>query len=290
MVEMRISRAEEVPRLRELWQAAFGDEERYIDNFFQHYYAPGRVLVALEEGRILSMSAWFDTDFVTPDGNRWRSAYLYAVATDPDSRGRGLAGGLLRYAAFYLREEHGMQCLTTVPARPDLHVFFGGNGFRECFVLEQEEVLALRLPAPGEDCQLRPASAAEYARAREGLLAGTAHIAYPEEALAYQAGCCALSGGGLYVGRTASGPICLCAEGAGDGLVVVKELLGNGRGGTVLASLAKAIPSERYLVRRPADASRPGGAWKFGMLQWLYPGLEGRWDWSSTAYLGLAFD
>ena len=283
MVEMRISRREEEPRLRALWKAAFGDEDSYIDNFFRRYYAPERVLVALEEGEVRSMTAWFDTDFATPDGNRWRSAYLYAVATDPDSRGRGLAGGLLRYAAFYLREEQGMQCLTTVPARPDLHVFFGGNGFGECFVLGEREMEADALPAPEAGCALEPASPAQYAAAREALLAERAHVVYPEQALAYQEGCCALSGGGLFVGETRRGRACLCAEGAGEGLVVVKELLGDG---AVLSCLPRAVPARRYLVRTPE-----GGAQRqFGMLQWLYPGLAGRWDWESTAYLGLAFD
>ena len=34
----------------------------------------------------------------------------------------------------------------------------------------------------------------------------------------------------------------------------------------------------------------PEGGQPFAMLKWLDPEVEAAWDWSSTAYLGLAFD
>ena len=51
------------------------------------------------------------------------------------------------------------------------------------------------------------------------------------------------------------------------------------------------VPGERFLVRGPL-AQRPAasGGWQFGMLKWLSPDREEAWDWSRTAYLGLAFD
>lgn len=106
----------------------------------------------------------------------------------------------------------------------------------------------------------------------------------------YQAGCCALSGGGLFAGETEDGPVCACAEGDGAGLVVYKELLGT-KLRTVLPHLPRMVPGERFLVRGPL-AQRPAasGGWQFGMLKWLSPDREEAWDWSRTAYLGLAFD
>ena len=45
------------------------------------------------------------------------------------------------------------------------------------------------------------------------------------------------------------------------------------------------------LLPRWSSAWRtPEGTHPFGMLKWLDPELERSWDWSSTAYLGLAFD
>ena len=124
-----------------------------------------------------------------------------------------------------------------------------------------------------------------------GLLAGLPHIVYPREALAYQAGCCALSGGGLFVGEVEGGPLCACAEGDGQGLVVYKELLGGPGLRLALPHLTRMLPGERFLDRSPMPQQpEVSGGWKFGMLKWLDAALEQGWDWSSTAYLGLAFD
>lgn len=291
MIQMRPSVPEDVPRQRELWTLAFGDGGDYVDNFYHNYYRPERVLVLEEGGVLQAMTAWFDTTLAMPDGNRWKAGYLYAVATHPDARGRGLAGALLKYADFYLKEEQHCQAVTTVPAEPSLHNFFGANGFQECFVLTQGPLEPDDAGEPGWDNPLRPATPEEYGAVREQLLADIPHIAYPEDALAYQAGCCALSGGGLYVGQTELGPVCLCAEGDGNGLVVFKELLGGSARRLVLPHLARMFPARRWQVRSPmAGGPHMSGGWKFGMLKWLYPGLEARWDWNSTAYMGLAFD
>ena len=286
MVHMRVSRGEDVPRLRELWRLAFGDGEAYLDNFFLGYYTPGRVLVLEEEGEVQAMTAWFPRALVLPGGERWRAGYLYAVATHPQARSRGHASSLLSYCDFYLKEEQGCQAVTTVPAREELHAFFGRNGFRECFTLSRREREAGELPAPEAGCVLREVGASEYGRTREALLAGTAHIFCPGDSLRYQRGACRLSGGGLYVGETPWGPACLCAEGAGEGVMVCKELLGAPRARRGVESLlAGQFPhARRFQIREM------GEEWAFGMLKWLYPGLAQRWDWGSTACPGLAFD
>lgn len=290
MTAVRLSRSDDVPALRSLWALAFGDSEEYMDNFFRTYYRPERMIVLEEEGVVRAMTAWFDTTFVLPGGGAYRAAYLYAVATHPDCRGRGLAGELLARADAFFRDM-GIPAVTTVPARPDLHNFFGANGFRECFVLLERELTRAELPA-AETELLFPVTPKEYGALREELLAGIPHIAYPEDALAYQAGCCALSGGGLYAASTPAGAVCLCAEGAGEGLVVVKEILGAAAAkGLALADLARVAPAERWLVREPFSPNENGPAgWKFAMLKWLAPEAEKRWNWEDTAYLGLAFD
>ena len=45
MIQIRISRPEDIPRQRELWQLAFGDDGAYVDNFYNAYYQPERVLL-----------------------------------------------------------------------------------------------------------------------------------------------------------------------------------------------------------------------------------------------------
>ena len=49
MWNIRTSVPEDIPAQRQLWKLAFGDEDAYIDNFYNIYYRPERVIV-LEEG------------------------------------------------------------------------------------------------------------------------------------------------------------------------------------------------------------------------------------------------
>lgn len=290
MLELRTSVTEDIPALRELWRLAFGDSEEYLDNFFKTYYRPERALAAKEDGALCSMAVWFDTELVVPGRGEYRAAYLYAVATRPERRGQGDSSRLLAWADGYFRSLD-IPAVTTVPAEPSLHGFFGKNGFGECFRLSQEPV-GPGLPEPQGENPLRPASPAEYKAVRDRLLADCPYpyVKYPEDALACQAGCCALGGGGLYVGETPRGPVCLCAEGDGQGTMLLKELLG-GFSPEIPPWLPGMFPARRLLCRS-APPRRPGPerAWRFGMLKWLDPVLEKTWDWDTVGYLGLAFD
>ena len=130
MIQIRISRPEDIPRQRELWQLAFGDDGAYVDNFYNAYYQPERVLLLEEDGVVQAMTAWFETTFAVPGQGRYRAAYLYAVATHPEARGRGLAGQLLAGADRIFRE-WDIPAVTTVPAgpsRPPSTAFLGGMG------------------------------------------------------------------------------------------------------------------------------------------------------------------
>lgn len=293
MITVRPSVPEDVPAQRELWRLAFGDSDAYIDNFYNTYYRPDRVIVLEEDGTVRSMTAWFDTVFAVPGQGEYRAAYLYAVATHPDCRGRGLAARLLAGADGYFRSL-AIPAVTTVPAEPSLHDFFGANGFRECFRILGTHLRREEISVPPSDL-LRPASPQEYGRVRETLLADIPHIAYPADALAYQAGCCALGDGGLYVGETPAGPVCLCAERADDELVIVKESLGAvGAYRYIFPALLRIAPAQRWEFRAPRPRNeRPdlrGNLGKFAMLKWLDPALEKSWDWDTVGYLGLAFD
>lgn len=290
MWNIRASRPEDIAAQQELWQLAFGDEQAYIDNFYHTYYRPERVLVLEEEGRICAMTAWFDTVFCLPEEGQFRAAYLYAVATHPQCRGRGMSGALLAWADDYFRGL-GIPAVTTVPAQPSLHNFFAANGFRECFRLDKTCLTAPQLPEE-QGARMKPVGAAEYGAARERLLAGTAHIAYPVEALEMQEGCCRVDGGGLYVGEGPEGSFCLCAEFAGGELAVCKELLGTAAARRSALPLLGQLGGDRSWEIRQPDEGKNGGkeSEKFAMLKWIDEKQAEMWQWDRTAFLGLAFD
>ena len=281
MTAVRFSRPEDIPVLRELWELAFGDSGAYMDNFFHTYYRPGRMLVLEEDGAVRAMTAWFDTDFAIPGKGAFRAAYLYAVATHPDHRGQGLCGRLLAWADDHFRTLH-IPAVTTVPATPSLHNFFGANGFRECFCHSEVTIAPCEVTAP---CTLTPISTAEYGRLREEFLARRAHIFLPEDAIRYQQGCSRISGGELYAVDCPSGRGILCAEGMENGTLLVKELLGQPSACEEIArNLHATLPGFSGICRFP------GTDVPFGMLKWLDKSRADVWNWDNFAYLGLAFD
>lgn len=281
-MRIRLSTPADIPTLRLLWELAFGDSGPYVDNFFDNYYRPERMIV-LEEGNVVrAMTAWFDTTFVLPEGGEFRAAYLYAVATHPDCRGRGLAGKLLAWADDYFRTLN-IPAVTTVPAEPSLHNFFASNGFRECFCHDELTAVPVeKLPAP---FTLEAVPPARYGQLRERLLADRPHIFFPIDALIYQEGCCRISGGGLYKADTDYGTVVLCAEGMTDGTLLLKELLGQPAAcDTLLKHLPELLSSFSGIYRVP------GKNIPFGMLKWLDKSLGNQWNWEILGYLGLAFD
>lgn len=283
MIVVRPSVPADLPAQRTLWKLAFGDSDAYLDNFYRTYYRPERVLVLEEDDTLCAMTVWFDTVFTLPTGKTARAAYLYALTTHPDCRGRGLCSHLLAQADSFFRGQ-GIRSVTTVPAEPSLHAFFRRNGFRECFTFDSFRHQA---PVPDGPCpiSLIPVSPAEYAALREDLLQDIPHIILPRDALIYQAGCSALSGGGLYKAQTAAGPVLLCAEGMDNGTLLGKELLGSPEARELfLPWLPRLLPRFCGLYRCP------GPSIPFGMLKWLDPEQASVWDRTDSAYLGLAFD
>ena len=281
MERIRLSTTADIPALRRLWTLAFGDGGAYLDNFFDVYYKPERMIVLEQEGQVLAMTAWFDTTFLLPGDGAYRAAYLYAVATHPDHRGKGLSGRLLAWADEYFRSLN-IPAVTTVPATPSLHNFFAANGFRECFCHDEFRI------TPREDSisyPLRPLSPGEYGALREEFLADCPHIFLPEDALTYQQGCSRISDGALYAVAAPSGRCILCAEGMEDGSLLVKELLGQP---SACEETIQNLPGT--LPRFGGICRLPGKTVPFGMLKWLDKARAEVWNWGTSAYLGLAFD
>lgn len=292
MVEMRASRPEEVHRLQKIWRKAFGDSWEYIDYFFDRLYTPERMLVLAEDGEIMTMLALLPMTFTNREGAPARMSYIYALATRPEGRGKGYGRMLLRYAE-HIAGQNGADCISTVPAEPSLHRFFGTVGFRDSFSVRKAEFRRRDLApaAPGDT--IVPAPAQEYNARRCELLRGVPHVAYTEELAAYQKGLSKMSGADLYLIGAAGVQGCAAAEYVDEETVLVKELLIEPQAlAPAVAQIAQALPALRYHIRTPAAwPGLPGSYMQpFAMVKW-YDWEKGR-DWvpNANCYMGLAFD
>ena len=79
-----------IPGLKALWKASFDDTDEELERFFRLCFSPERCRCVDVAGQAAAALYWFDTRL-----GKQRFAYLYAVATHPDYRNRGLCRALM---------------------------------------------------------------------------------------------------------------------------------------------------------------------------------------------------
>lgn len=150
-----------------LYDLAFpGEDPAFRDALFGAY-APAHLRTVCEDGRVVSMLFSLPYPIVTADGMR-DARYLYAVATHPEFRGKGLAKRLLR------AEAAGGTPVFLRPMREELFGFYRSAGMTPFsrFVTQAGR-------AAGGTEGISFLSAREYRAARRAFL--TPPFAEPEE-------------------------------------------------------------------------------------------------------------
>jgi len=166
--------AGDVSRLRRLWKLAFGDMDDFLDVFFSTAYASCRCRCIREGDAIPAALYWLDMDL---QGQKF--AYIYAVATDPAFRGRGLCRMLMDDTAAVLTVQ-GYHGAILVPQEEGLRVMYGKMGYQPATTLD-EAFCAGSVPCPVSEI-----TAADYAL-RRGALAPIGSLAPGKQALAFMA-------------------------------------------------------------------------------------------------------
>lgn len=282
MIEIRHPKQDEWADAEELWNFAFGDGPALQARFYE-LCAPDGPLVVLEDGALRSMLALPEVTLRFGDGWSVRAGYVYALATCPGHGGKGWAAMLLDCAASLARER-GLDCLLTVPARPDLFKFFEKNGFVPGFYVREMTAMPAASPA-----QAVPVSPAEYNALREELLAGRTRVSYTDGQIGFQQELCDLCGAGgrpgsgLYRLELAHGPGCAAVESLAHPLV--KELLCAPEDEEQGAAACAALCGGPVQARIPAADGTP-----FGAVRWLFSKAPSRWERDPSGWLGLAFD
>ncbi len=266
-IKYPLGEEKDIDSLKTLWKLAFHDEEPYIQHFFEKF-SPHQMFLAVKEDEILGMTYYFPSIFHR-HGKSYKFAYLYGVATHPKAEKQGIASGLLGHI-YKTLEKEGFDGVTTVPATPSLHQFFGRNGFHDYFVYEKRQ--GISFSPMGEKI-----SGEEFASLREDSLKkqNMPYITLEKEGFSYQEGVCALGKGGFF----RSGEEIYCVEQANETSVVVKEAFGVNPPDLGLEVLeSRRIPSVS-----------PEKGENFGMIQW-FSSLPTDWHEEERGYLGLAFD
>ena len=119
--ELRPARESDAEGICALWGGVFGDGEGFVREFLR-VFGPGCGLVAVRGGSVAAMGFCP----LGPEAAGYACGYIYAMATHPEHRGRGLAGEIalgLRAAAF----ERGADIVATLPASRSLEGWYAGR-------------------------------------------------------------------------------------------------------------------------------------------------------------------
>ena len=150
---------------RSLWQTAFGDTDCFLDCFFRTAYAPDRCRCVLEKDEITAVLYWIDCSVKDQ-----KLAYIYAVVTHPDHRGKGLCRMLMEDTHFLLRSR-GYSGAVLVPQKESLRKMYAGMGYRNVGSLTVFSCAAANAPVP-----LRAIGPTEFAALRRTMLPANAVI------------------------------------------------------------------------------------------------------------------
>ena len=144
--------------LKKLWKTVFGDSDEFLDAFFRTAYAPERCSFFAEDGEAICALYWFDCTY---EGGKL--AYIYAVATHPDHRGKGLASRLLQQTHDRLKAL-GYAGAVLKPAE-GLFPFYERLGY-----VTSGSIHRFTADADNSPAVIYPLSAAEYGHRRKRFL------------------------------------------------------------------------------------------------------------------------
>lgn len=242
-----------IPQLRSLWKAAFGDEDAFLDAFFSTGFSPDRCGCIFEGDQIAAVLYWFD---VSCTGQKF--AYLYAVATSPAHRGKGLCRQLMEDTAAHL-SALGYHGLILVPQQESLRAMYRKMGFSDC-----GRVSSFTAPPEDVPLSLRRLTPTEFAARRRQLLP-------PGGVLQEGTNLDFLASYALFF----EGDDWLAALTIEDGKLICHELLGNPDAAYVLVAAFGC---------REGSFRIPGEDLPFAQYRRLRP------DCTKPSYFGLAFD
>ncbi|MBQ8337271.1 MAG: GNAT family N-acetyltransferase [Bacteroidaceae bacterium] len=108
---------------RLLWKAVFGDSDEFITQFMARYFNHEGMLFIEQDTKLQSM-----LHLVPFELDGMPVAYMYAVATAAEARGKGYATKLIKQAVKKAKAE-GYKAIATLPADEELHGFYARLGF-----------------------------------------------------------------------------------------------------------------------------------------------------------------
>ena len=205
----------DVSGLKALWARVFGDPPELIDGFFRLLPEAGSCFVCEADGAVAAMS--FILTGLKTQGSKL--GYIYAVATNPKYRGRGLGAAVVRACVSY-GQARGCASVCLRPAEASLFKWYADvmDALPAVYCADETAALSDVITAPVLTCEA--ISPADYNALREKWLSSCPHVTFPDAYVAMEELICRVSGGGLC--RLGDSIAAFYPE---DGRLLIRELL-----------------------------------------------------------------
>lgn len=239
------NRDREGEQIEKIWETCFGDEKEYIRFYMEHRMTEENMLVIHEDGKAVSMASFLPVRYLC-EGEYVDARYVYAVATLPEYRGRGLAKRILMFA-----HEHYGQPLILAPAEESLMHYYETLGFRKAFPDTRawmKDTLAALEWTENVDVtdMIKPLTTQEYVQIRDEKCAKEGYVRWDENAVRYAMELCEYYGGGAGAVESAEGERdILMYEKDDDTLVILETSLGTRALQELLPHLLKETGTSR---------------------------------------------
>ncbi len=127
---MLIDKNEHKKSLSDLWSRVFDDDYSFIKLIFNKEYDESILCFAEIIDGIAVSAFYLIENQLNFDGECFNGYYLYAAATLPEYRGKGIMSKLIRQAQEYCREKD-IAYISLVPSQGSLYNYYSALGFCE---------------------------------------------------------------------------------------------------------------------------------------------------------------
>lgn len=269
-----------------IWKASFPkDPPEAAADFLHEQFRPGECLIHLEAGLPVSMVFMLPAEFIT-GSNRLPVQYIYAAATLPEYRGRGLFAGLLN-AAFSQARIRGQTASFLRPGEPGLEQYYARFGYVSFFTADIAHMDRERLSSQAgcdASVHLCPPDVSYAACRAKALQRADAFICWGSRFSDYAARQAYRCGGGVLTDDESG---CALCEPVGDCLMVRELICSQEKLPAFYGAIKKHFDYQAYEIRRP---DRKGTGKNFGLWKPLSDAADQIDCGRRQPYMGLALD
>ncbi len=175
---LRRTDSNDIAALKKLWAVSFGDTTEEINMFFDCVYGCCDAFAAELDGELIAALYAIPCELKSGE-DTVAARYIYAVATMPEFRGRGIMTRLMDFAHAEL-ESDGVEAFWLYPANEGLSGFYAKAGYESVPSMQSAEFEGYKTVS-----KAKPVDAADVEKWRGDLLAHKSAMLWDKRILDY---------------------------------------------------------------------------------------------------------